>query len=52
MLQRALQATLAPEMLSARKPLEARALFRSWTDHCLLILRWLGEFAAAGGPMS
>jgi hypothetical protein len=55
MLQRALQVTpphLAPEMLGARKPLDPRALLRSWADHCLLILRRLAEFAAAGGPMS
>jgi hypothetical protein len=55
MLQRALQVTLphlAPEMLGARKPLDARALFLALADHCLLILRRLGEFAAAGGPMS
>jgi hypothetical protein len=55
MLQRALQVTpphLAPEMLGARRPLDARALFRSWADHCLLTLRRLVEFAAAGGPMS
>jgi hypothetical protein len=55
MLQRALQATtphLTPEILGARKQLDPGALFRSWADHCLLILRRLVEVAAAGGPMS
>ena len=55
MLQPALQVTpprLAPEILIARKPLSARALFRALVDHALLILRRLGEFFAAGGPMS
>jgi hypothetical protein len=55
MLQRALQVTpphLAPKMFCARRPLDARALFRSWADRCLLTLRQLVEFAAAGGPMS
>jgi hypothetical protein len=55
MLQRALQATsprLAPATLRAGKPLDARALFRRWADHGLLLLRRLGEFFAVGGPMS
>jgi hypothetical protein len=55
MLQPALQVTpprLAPKILIARKPLGARALFRALVDHALLILRRLGEFFAAGGPMS
>ena len=55
MLQPALQVTpprLAPEILIARKPLSARALFRALVDHTLLILRRLGEFFAAGGTMS
>jgi hypothetical protein len=39
-------------MLGARKSLDPRALFRSWADQCLLVLRRLVEFAAAGGPMS
>ena len=55
MLQRALQVTLphlAPETFGARKPLNARALFCALAERFLLILRRLGEFAAAGGPMS
>jgi hypothetical protein len=55
MLQRALQVTpphLAPELLGARKPLHAHPLFRALVGYSLLILRRLGEFATAGGPMS
>jgi hypothetical protein len=55
MLQRALQVTLphlAPEILGVRKAHQARALFSALADHCLLILRRLGEFFATGGPMS
>jgi hypothetical protein len=55
MLQRALQVTtphIAPEILSARKALDARAFFRALAHHGLLILRRLGEFFVIGGPMS
>ena len=44
---------IAPgEILGARAPLKARALFRALADNSLRLLRWLGEFAAAGGPLS
>jgi hypothetical protein len=44
---------IAPgEILGAHKPLKARALFRGFVDHSLRLLRWLGEFVAAGGPLS
>jgi len=56
MLQRALplqHPPIAPgEILGAHKPLKARALFRAFADHSLRLLRWLGEFAAAGGALS
>ena len=55
MLQRALQAArphLAPEILGAREPFDARELFRALADHGLLILRRLGAFFVLGGPMS
>ena len=40
------------EMLGAREPLKARALFRGFVDHSLRLLRWLGEFFATGGALS
>jgi hypothetical protein len=56
MLQRALPIrrphVTAGERLEARAPLTARALFRALVDHSLRLLRWLGEFLAAGGPLS
>jgi len=56
MYQRALQVThphIAPgKMLVARKPLKMRTRFRAFIDRCLRLLRRLGEFFAAGGPLS
>ncbi len=56
MLQRALPVPhpyIAPgQALVAREPLKARSLFRAFVDYSLRLLRWLGEFAAAGGPLS
>jgi hypothetical protein len=55
MLQRALEVThahLAPEITGAREPLSARRVFRALAERLLLILRRLGEFFAAGGPLS
>ncbi|MGB6397588.1 MAG: hypothetical protein WBF73_18175 [Bradyrhizobium sp.] len=56
MYQRALplrHPNIAPgEMLGAREPLKARTLFRAFIDQCLRLMRWLGEFFAAGGPLS
>jgi hypothetical protein len=56
MLQRALEVTAPPialrERLSARAPLKARTLLRAFVDRSLLLLRRLGEFFAAGGPLS
>ncbi len=56
MLQRALPVRrphiAAGERLKARAPLKARALFRALVDRSLRLLRWLGEFFAAGGPLS
>ncbi len=56
MLQHALQVPHPPiapgEILGAHKPLKARSLFRAFADHALRLLRWLGEFAAAGGALS
>jgi hypothetical protein len=40
------------EIPRAHKPLKARSLFRGFVDHCLRLLRGLGEFVAAGGPLS
>jgi hypothetical protein len=37
---------------TARAPSKARAFIRASIGHVLLILRWLGQFVAAGGPMS
>ncbi len=56
MLQRALPVTHPPmplgKMLGARKRLSARALYRVFAIRSRLILRRLGEFFAAGGPLS
>jgi hypothetical protein len=56
MYQRALTVrhpNIAPgEMLGAREPSKARTLFRAFIDQCLRLLRLLGEFFAAGGPLS
>jgi hypothetical protein len=55
MLQRALQVApphLAPAAFGIRKPRDIHALLYAWVDRALLLLRRLGEFAAAGGPMS
>ena len=55
MLQRALEVThahLAPEIAGVREPLSARRMFRALAERLLLILRRLGEFFAAGGPLS
>jgi len=56
MLQRALEVTAPPialrARLGARAPLKARTLFRSLVDRSLQIVRRLGEFFAAGGPLS
>jgi hypothetical protein len=52
MLQRALQVAPPPVMLGAREPLNMRALLRTFVEHSLPIVRRLGEFAAAGGPLS
>jgi hypothetical protein len=41
-----------PELLAVHKPLNARRLLRAVVEHSLLILRRLGEFFAAGGPLS
>jgi hypothetical protein len=40
------------QTLGAREPLKLRTLFRAFIDHSLRLLRLLGEFAAAGGPLS
>ena len=40
------------ETPGAREPLKARTLFRSFVDRSVLLLRRLGEFFAAGGPLS
>lgn len=56
MYQRALPVArplVAPgERLSAREQLKARTLVRAFIDQCLRLLRLLGEFLAAGGPLS
>jgi len=56
MYQRAFPVTHPPiapgEMLGARKPAKARTLFRAFVDQSLRLLRRLGEFFAAGGPLS
>lgn len=40
------------EMLEAREPPKARIIFRAFVDQALRLLRSLGEFFAAGGPLS
>jgi hypothetical protein len=56
MYQRALPVTHPPiapgARLGARKPLKARTLFRGFVEKSLRLLRSLGEFFAAGGPLS
>ena len=56
MLQRALPVTHPPmplgRTLRARKRLNARSLYRGVAVRARLILRRLGEFFAAGGPLS
>ena len=56
MLQRALPVRHPPiafgERPGVRKPRAARRLFRALVDHWLRLLRRLGEFIAAGGPLS
>jgi hypothetical protein len=56
MLQRALPVQHPPialgETLAVHAPSKARALVRAVIGHCLGLLRWLGQFAAAGGPLS
>jgi hypothetical protein len=42
----------AGEMPGVRAPLNARTRFRAFVDHSLRLMRWLGEFAAAGGALS
>ncbi|SHJ32146.1 hypothetical protein SAMN05444159_0303 [Bradyrhizobium lablabi] len=56
MLQRALPVQHPPfalgEKLGVHAPSRARALVRVFVGHCLRLLRLLGQFAAAGGPLS
>jgi hypothetical protein len=56
MLQRALpvqQTQIAlGQKLEARERSKARVLGRASIDHFLRLLRLLGQFAAAGGPLS
>jgi hypothetical protein len=56
MLQRALPVTHPPmplgRTLRARKRFNARALYRGFAIRARLILRRLGEFFAAGSPLS
>jgi hypothetical protein len=40
------------ETLGSGEQLNARKRFRAFVDHCLRLLRRLGEFFAAGGPLS
>jgi hypothetical protein len=40
------------ERPGAHAPSKARAFIRTFVGHVLLILRRLGQFVAAGGPMS
>jgi hypothetical protein len=40
------------QALAAREWPTARKLFRAFVEHSLRVLRWLGEFAAAGGALS
>jgi len=56
MLQHALPVQHPPialgEKLGARKPSKARTLARAFVGHFLRLLRLLGQFTAAGGPLS
>jgi len=55
MLQRAFEVThphLAPEIAGVRERLNGRGRLRALVERFLLVLRRLGEFFAAGGPMS
>jgi hypothetical protein len=53
MLQRALPVLHPPIALGeVHAPSKARALARAFIGHSLRLLRWLGQFAAAGGPLS
>jgi hypothetical protein len=56
MLQRALPVMHPPvalrKALGARERLSARRLFRAFVARAMLLLRRLGEFFAAGGPLS
>jgi hypothetical protein len=56
MLQRALPVMHPPvalrEKLGARERFNARGLFRAFVARAVLLLRRLGEFFAAGGPLS
>jgi hypothetical protein len=38
--------------LAAHAPSKARTLVGALAGHCLRILRLVGQFAAAGGPLS
>jgi hypothetical protein len=40
------------QRLGVRAPLTARGIFRGFVDRSLRLLRSLGEFFAAGGPLS
>ena len=40
------------QTLEVREPLKVRRLFRAFIDHSLRLLRLLGDFFAAGGPLS
>jgi hypothetical protein len=40
------------QTLGAREPSTVRTLFRAFVEHSLRLLRLLGDFAAAGGPLS
>jgi hypothetical protein len=40
------------EKLGVHEPSKARTFVRAFIGHALAFLRWLGEFAAAGGPLS
>ena len=40
------------EMPATREPSIARTPFRAFVDHSLRLLRSLGEFLAAGGPLA
>ena len=42
---------LGPE-LEAREPSKARTLVGAFIGHLLRLLRLVGQFAAAGGPLS